>query len=125
MKSSRVKKILCKMLSPSGVQVDGNRPWDIRIHNPDFYERVLSGGSLALGESYMDGWWDCKALDQFFEKIMGNRLDKQSKTNIATLLWVVLKAKVLNAQKRSSAYIIGERHYDISNNLFSMMLDKG
>ncbi len=125
MESSRVKKILCKMLSPSGVQVDGNRPWDIRIHNPDFYERVLSGGSLALGESYMDGWWDCEALDQFFEKIMENRLDKQSKPNIATLLWVVLKTKVLNAQKRSRAYIIGKRHYDIGNNLFSMMLDKG
>jgi len=124
MKSSRVKKILCKMLGPSGVQVDGSRPWDIRVHNPDFYERVLSGGSLALGESYMDGWWDCEALDQFFEKIMENRLDKQSRTNAIALLWVVLKAKVLNAQKRSRAYIIGERHYDIGNDLFSMMLDK-
>ena len=124
MESSRVKKILRKMLSPSGVQVDGNKPWDIRIHNPDFHERVLSGGSLALGESYMDGWWDCEALDQFFEKIMENRLDKQSKPNIATLLWVALRTKVLNAQKRSRAYIIGERHYDIGNNLFSIMLDK-
>ena len=124
MKSSRVKKILCKMLGPSGVRVDGSRPWDIRVHNPDFYERVLSGGSLALGESYMDGWWDCEALDQFFEKIMENRLDKQSRTNAIALLWVVLKAKVLNAQKRSRAYIIGERHYDIGNDLFSMMLDK-
>lgn len=125
MKSSRVKNVLCKILGPSGVQVDGSRPWDIRIHNPDFYERVLSGGSLALGESYMDGWWDCEALDQFFEKIMGNRLDKTSKENTITFLWVVLKAKVLNAQKRSRAYIIGKRHYDIGNNLFSVMLDKG
>ncbi len=124
MKSSRVKKVLCKMLGPSGVQVDGTRPWDIRIHNPDFYERVLSGGSLALGESYMDGWWDCEALDQFFEKIMENRLDKQSKAKAITLLWEVLRTKVLNAQKRSRAYIIGKRHYDIGNNLFSIMLDK-
>jgi cyclopropane-fatty-acyl-phospholipid synthase len=125
MKSPRVKKILCKMLGPSGVQVDGSRPWDIRVHNPDFYERVLSGGSLALGESYMDGWWDCEALDQFFEKILESRLDKKSKENAIPLLWAVLKAKALNAQKRSRAYIIGERHYDIGNNLFSIMLDKG
>ncbi len=125
MKSSRVKKILCKMLSASDVQIDGSRPWDMRIHDPDFYERVLSGGSLALGESYMDGWWDCEALDQFFEKILENRLDKQSKATAIPLLWEVLKAKVLNAQKRSRAYIIGKRHYDIGNTLFSIMLDKG
>ncbi len=37
----------------------------------------------------------------------------------------MLKAKIINAQKRSKAYVIGERHYDISNNLFSVMLDRG
>jgi hypothetical protein len=48
--------------------------WDQR-----FYERVLTGGSLALGESYMDGWWNCNLLDQFFEKILGAELDKEIK----------------------------------------------
>ena len=125
MKASRVKTIVRKMLDSSGVRINGNKPWDIRIHNPDFYERVLSGGSLALGESYMDGWWDCEALDQFFERILGNRLDKKSKTNAIILLWVMFKAKIINAQNRSKAYIVGKRHYDIGNNLFSIMLDKG
>jgi cyclopropane-fatty-acyl-phospholipid synthase len=125
MKEPKVKKVVRKILEPSDVQINGNRPWDIRIHNPNFYERVLSGGSLALGESYMDGWWDCEALDQFFERILENRLDKKVKANAKQLLWVMLKAKIINTQKRSKAYVIGERHYDIGNNLFSVMLDRG
>ena len=125
MKASQPKDIVCEMLGSSGVQINGDRPWDMRIHNPDVYERVLSGGSLALGQSYMDGWWDCDALDQFFEKIMENRLDKKPKAASVAALWTVLKAKLLNAQSRSRAYIIGERHYDTGNDLFSIMLDKG
>ena len=69
-----------RILEPSDVQINGNRSWDIRMHNSSFYERVLSGGSLALGESYMDGWWDCEALDQFFERILSDRLDKKVKS---------------------------------------------
>ena len=125
MKESKVKEIVRKILDPSGVQINGNRPWDIQIHNPNFYERVLSGGSVALGESYMDGWWDCEALDQFFERILETRLDKKVRTNAILFLWVILKAKIINAQNRSKAYVIGKRHYDIGNNLFSIMLDKG
>lgn len=124
MKESTAKKVVRKMLEGSDVQINGNRVWDIQVHNRNFYERVLSGGSLALGESYMDGWWDCEALDQFFEKILQDRLDKKVKTNATLFLWVMLKSKIVNAQDKSKAYVIGERHYDIGNNLFSNMLDK-
>ena len=125
MKESKVKKNVQKILELSDVQINGNRPWDIQINNPNFYERVLSGGSLALGESYMDGWWDCKSLDQFFERILEDRLDKKVKINAKLFLCVMLKAKIINAQNRSKAYEIGKRHYDIGNNLFSIMLDRG
>lgn len=125
MKEPKVKKVVRKIFEPSDVQINGSRPWDIRIHNHNFYERVLSGGSLALGESYMDGWWDGESLDQFFERILEDKLDKKIKVNTKQFLWAMLKAKILNAQKKSKAYIIGERHYDIGNNLFFVMLDKG
>ena len=106
------------------VEINGNRPWDIQVHNLNFYERVLTGGSLALGERYMAGWWDCAALDQFFERVLEARLDKKIKKNAKLLLSVMLKAKVLNSQNRSKAYLIGKRHYDIGNNLFSILMDK-
>ena len=124
MQKSKVKIFVQKMLVLSDIHINGRRPWDIQIHNPNFYEKVLSGGSLALGESYMDGWWDCEALDQFFERILENRLDKKVKKNIILLLYLNLKAKIINAQNRSKAYVIGKRHYDIGNNLFTIMLDK-
>ena len=124
MQKLNVKKNVQELLEPSDVQINGRRPWDIQIHNPNFYERVLSGGSLSLGESYMDGWWDCEALDQFFERILENRLDKKVKINIILALYVIFKEKIINAQNRSKAYEIGKRHYDIGNNLFSNMLDK-
>ncbi|MBN2059611.1 MAG: cyclopropane fatty acyl phospholipid synthase [Deltaproteobacteria bacterium] len=125
MKSSKAKKVMQKMLEHSDVAINGSRPWDIQVRNPDFYERVLSGGSLSLGESYMDGWWDCEALDQFFERILEDRLDKKVRINFLLLLYIMLKAKLINAQRRSRSYVIGRRHYDIGNNLFSIMLDKG
>ena len=123
-KEPEFKKALQSILAPADVCVNGHRPWDIRIHNTGFYERVLAGGSLALGESYMDGWWDCDALDQFFERILEARLDKKAKTNTSLFQRAMLKAKIFIGQSRSKAYDIGEWHYDIGNHLFFAMLDK-
>jgi cyclopropane-fatty-acyl-phospholipid synthase len=92
------------------------------VRNQKFYERVLAGGSLALGERYMDDWWNCEALDQLFDRIMSAYLDKQAKKS-AQVLTAVFKARITNLQRRSKAYDIGKRHYDTGNNLFSVMLD--
>jgi cyclopropane-fatty-acyl-phospholipid synthase len=123
MKKTNGKQVIEELFDFADVWIDGNRPWDIQIHNPKFFERVLAGGSLALGESYMDGWWDCDALDEFFDRILDARLDKKVKKSTRAL-WAVMKAKFINAQRRSKAHVIGKRHYDIGNSLFSMMLDK-
>ena len=123
MKHASSKQVVQKTLAQLDVEIDGNRPWDIQVNNPEFFNRVLGGGSLALGESYMDGWWCCEALDQFFDKILSARLDEQVKKE-KHILSAILRAKLINAQNKSKAYIIGKRHYDIGNRLFSVMLDK-
>ncbi len=79
-----VKDLLCS----ADVRVDGKRPWDIRVHDERFYGRVLAQGSLGLGESYMDGWWECDAADVLIDKILRARLDKRVKTS-ARALWNV------------------------------------
>ncbi len=71
--SSRAQRILTEAGKEAGIDIGGSRPWDIQVHNPQFYDRVLSSGSLGLGESYMDGWWDAERVDeviQFFEGIV-------------------------------------------------------
>src|SRR3989344_4107417 len=96
------KKIIAESLLESvGIKINGNNPWDIKIHNENFYKRILAGGSLALGESYMEGWWDCEKIDEFFYKILGAKLNEKMKTNFSVIAGV-LKAKFFNLQSKSS-----------------------
>ena len=123
MKGPGEKRLVQQLLDFAGVRTDGHTPCDIQVHNPDFYPRVIAGGSLALGESYMDGWWDCEALDQFFERIMGARLDKKVRKSKA-LLRAAVKARLTGIYGRARAFEVGRCHYDIGNDLFTVMLDK-
>ncbi len=62
-----------ELLAPADVRVDGDRPWDVQVHDPRLWVRVFAEGSLGLGESYMDGWWDCEQLDAFFHRVLAAR----------------------------------------------------
>lgn len=118
----RAEQVFQELLSLADVKINGNRSWDIQVRNARLYPRVLARGSLGLGESYMDGWWDCKNLDQFFYKILSSGLrDKAKNPNLA---WSILKSKLINLQNRSRSKIVGVQHYDIGNDLFANMLDK-
>ncbi len=117
------KQIIKSLLDGAGITINGSSARDPHIHNDDFYRRVLREGSLGLGESYMDGWWDCEKLDQFFHKLLAADLDKQVKDSwniILRLAWNY----ILNPGRKSKAFEIGKRHYDIGNNLYRAMLDK-
>jgi len=118
------KNTIEKILKSVDVEINGSRPWDLQVHDERFYARVLSGGSLALGESYMDGLWDCKALDQLSEKLLRGRIDKQVKASSPSFFLVLLRAYLLNPQSKKRAYIVGEKHYDVGNDLFLLMLDE-
>ena len=118
------KNTVTDLLESVDIQVNGSRRFDIQVHNELFYSRVLSGKSLGLGESYMDGWWDCESLDQFCYQMLRGRIDKQVKVKNPAFLAHVLKAYFLNAQSKKRAYIVGEEHYDTGNDLFSLMLDQ-
>ena len=63
------KKIVEELLDTAGVTINGKEPWDIQVHHPDWYGRILKNPALELGESYMDKWWDCEQLDAFSRKI--------------------------------------------------------
>ncbi|MDN6113896.1 MAG: cyclopropane fatty acyl phospholipid synthase, partial [Enterobacterales bacterium] len=102
--------------------VNGSRPFDIRVKNPHFFKRVLQEGSLGLGESYMDGWWECDRLDIFFQKVLRAGLENQLPHHIKDTLRVAA-ARLTNLQSKKRAWIVGKEHYDLGNDLFSLMLD--
>jgi cyclopropane-fatty-acyl-phospholipid synthase len=64
-----------RLLSNADIKINGDRPWDIRVHNKNLYPRILAHGSLGLGEAYMDGWWDCERLDEFICRVLKANLD--------------------------------------------------
>lgn len=110
------------ILTAADIRINGNRPWDIAVHDTRLYRRAMLRGSLGLGESYMDGWWDVPKLDAFFTRILTNRLDKHvGKT--AKFLSNAMH-RITNKQSRFRAFEVGERHYDIGNDLYTAMLDK-
>src|SRR6266511_548034 len=61
---SKAQDVMTNLLASADIRIDGARPWDIQVHDRRFFSRVLTSGTLGFGESYMDGWWDCDALDQ-------------------------------------------------------------
>jgi len=119
---SQAQLVVESLFDLAGVKVNGDKPWDIKVHNQDFYKRVLKDGSLGLGESYMDGWWSAVALDQFFYKILTAELDKKVKGNLR-FLFFYLSNLVFNQQKKGwKSDLVGKEHYDVGNDLYQAML---
>jgi cyclopropane-fatty-acyl-phospholipid synthase len=120
---SKSEKIVREILLLADIKVGGSNPWDIKVLNDDFYNRVLRQGTLGLGESYMDGWWECEALDQFFYRVIRSELKKKVRIT-PSMAWHYAKGYLFNRQNRSRANEVAEKHYDISNDLYMSFLDK-
>jgi cyclopropane-fatty-acyl-phospholipid synthase len=110
------------ILSIVDVRTDGARPWDIHVHDERFFARVLRDGVLGLGESYMDGWWDAERIDELFARIV--TLDPSRVPIPLGVKWQYLTDRVFNRQRKSKAFRIADRHYNLGNDLFKAMLDR-
>ena len=110
------------LLAYADVAINGDRPWDLQVNNPGLFQRVLAQGSLGFGEAYMDGWWDSESPDQLITRLLSAGLDQQIKSLI--VIYDAMKAKLLNMQSRRRAFAVGEKHYNIGNELYQQMLDK-
>ncbi|HHJ15098.1 MAG TPA: cyclopropane fatty acyl phospholipid synthase [Gammaproteobacteria bacterium] len=105
----------------AGIEINGSAPHDIQVNDPLFYRQLLGGGALGFGETYMQGLWDCEALDTLIYRLL--RADLEHRISPLKLLWPVLWSKLVNLQSRNRAFHIGKHHYDIGNELYQRMLD--
>ncbi|MFL6592005.1 MAG: cyclopropane fatty acyl phospholipid synthase [Luteimonas sp.] len=120
--SALIRDRVLALLDSAGVHPGGGAAWDPTIHNDRFYARVLSQGSLGLGESFMDGWWDVESLDGMLTRVMHARLDQRVPGWASRL--DDMRAWLLNLQTARRARIVGKHHYDIGNDLFQAMLGR-
>jgi len=114
------KRKVAELLKAADVEIDGDRPWDIRVRDERLYQRALAEGSLGVGESYMDGWWDVERLDEFFCRVQRARIENHLRTP-STILQVLL-SRLANQQTRRQSRQVAERHYDLSTRLYEAML---
>jgi cyclopropane-fatty-acyl-phospholipid synthase len=121
--NNRYKNITEKLLGLAGIHVNGSNPWDIQVHNDEFYKRAITEGELGVGESYMDAWWDVEKLDEFMFRIVSAEIDEKIRLKFSVLI-PLFAARLFNLQSKRRAFIIGEKHYDLGNDLFENMLDR-
>jgi cyclopropane-fatty-acyl-phospholipid synthase len=117
-----MKGYVQKLLDKADIRINGKRPWDIKVHNPKLYSRVLTGGSLALGESYMDNWWDVKELDQLLFRLLDAKLNKKIIT--PRIVLHAIRSRIINLQSKSGSKKVAEVHYDLGNDFYAAMLGK-
>jgi len=119
----RASELCRELLAKADIIVGGDRPWDIQVHDERMWSRVLRDGTLGVGETYVEGWWDVPALDQFVDHAMRVKLSDTLRDN-----WMVIphlvRARVLNLQTIRRTFGNAQHHYDIGNDLYEAMLGK-
>jgi len=116
------KKRLESVLSIAGISIDGDKPYDIHVHDERFYKRLMTQGNLGLGEAYMDHWWDVEKLDEFFYKAFIHNLGEKVGTPWLKSL-ANIQAFLLNMQSRIRSKVVIRKHYNIGNDLYMSFLD--
>lgn len=112
-----------RILAEADVELDGNRPWDLQLHDRRAIARIATGGSLAFGETYMDGLWDSDDLSELIYRLLVWRAPRrhQQRKKWPRLL-NDLKRRGLNLQHRGRARAVIDEHYDLPVPLFTAML---
>ena len=104
---------------------------DLKIHNPDFFKKVVLYGDIGFGEAYCDGDWSTSNLTdlirwtiQNIEKsgILSGTYVKNFGINILGKINDIGHYLKRNSKSGSSNNI--SYHYDLSNDFYQLMLDE-
>jgi cyclopropane-fatty-acyl-phospholipid synthase len=125
---SQAPALIRALTDRADVGFQGERPWDLQVHNPRFYGDLLQRGSLALGEGYVNGDWDCAALDVLFTRLLSQPTCRDAAIGFQPMARLLGRAQQLaerwvNWQSRRRAFMVGQQHYDIDDRVYGAMLD--
>lgn len=97
----------------------------IYVRDARFYSACASRGSIGAGESYVDGMWDCDRLTDLVRLMALNRGSLRSLDSGWAKVFLPFRrmqqALLRNTHAGSRRNIAA--HYDLSNELFQLMLD--
>jgi len=117
------RNILARILAPAGIELDGKNPWDPQVTDPTLYDDLIINPSLGLGEGYMEEKWHAEDLAGFAARALRAADLAAFYRPTPSVIFHVLKTRLLNLQKGARAYQVGQDHYDIGNDLYEAMLD--
>lgn len=107
-----IKAYIDKRVNEVGIGTGGREPHSFDIHNDWLYHRLVCDGTLGLGEAYMDGWWDCKKLDELFYKIYQAGFYQEMMYPWDRLIRY-LQFDVFNLQTVARSREVADKHYDL------------
>lgn len=113
---------LAATLEKADIRLNGDRPWDVRVHNPELYGRILKNGTLGIGEAYMEGWWDCDQLDLMFYKVINSHLSDHFSSSSLPAYALKLYQSFFNLQTKKRSFEVAKKHYNFDNAMFEYML---
>lgn len=115
-----IESIYARLLAAADIRINGGRAWDMHVHDRRLWRRLAGGGTRALGEAYVEGWWDSHVLDEFFRRLIAARIDRRI-LNLPKRAYAALAA-LGNLQSLQRAHRVGVAHYDLDNELYAAML---
>lgn len=113
------KEKMSNYLQTIGVALNGVKSSDVKIKNEKIYSKLPT--SLAIGEAYMEGWWDCDRLDDLFFRICKHNLDTKFHSSPYDFLRKAF-IKFSNLQTRIRSLKVAEVHYNLGNEFYQKML---
>ena len=115
------KQKMIELFSKADIVVNGPSTTDIQIRDDSTYSKFLAGGTLSIGELFMDGHWDVEDLAEVVCRI--SRLNLYKEIVSFDGLPIMMRAIAGNMQSKARSFMVAEQHYDLGNDLYEAMLD--
>ncbi|OLP59886.1 cyclopropane-fatty-acyl-phospholipid synthase [Xaviernesmea oryzae] len=110
------------------VMINGRTPGpaaEVRLHNWNLPQRALTGGTIAVAETYMDGDWDSPDVGAFLELFLVNaEVGRHFPNGARGMLRLIEKLRHwMNRNTKSGSRRNISAHYDLGNSFYSLWLD--